>query len=94
MKKLLVEVDENLWASFRGQAAAEGCFVRVLLERALRAYLNEAEPPCASVPFQLAKQTAVSLRLGRIATRLKTGRQLAEELEARRGDESGSQVDE
>lgn len=61
-----MEVDPNQWAALKGQAQAEGRFVRVLLGEAIGAYLDRigvGHVPLAAVVLQpLGRPTVEGLR--------------------------------
>ncbi len=42
-KKILIEIDKDLWFRFRGRAFEEGETVRALMERVIKAYLGEPD---------------------------------------------------
>ena len=44
-KKILTEIDGDLWFLFRGRAFNEGKTVRELLEKVIREYLKQPPPP-------------------------------------------------
>ena len=91
-KRRLVEIPDEVWDRVVVRAAEEKRAVKEVVTNALRLYLGRAsEPLRAEVEAREPVSDPYRSRAEEVLASLKTGRQLAEEREGRRGDESGSQ---
>lgn len=93
-KRVTVEVDERVWETTKSRAKIAGMFISRWVEHALSAYYGSQTGvgSAALVLTETGVRSEVSLDSLRASGLVKTARQLQQEREARRGDESGSQV--
>lgn len=91
-KKVLIEVDPLVWLEVREFAEREGRTLRWVVGKALERMVRGRVEEAVVVRESEGSGRRVTLDQLKASGVVKTGRQLLEEREARRGDESGSQI--